>query len=256
MPAFQLSNPPEAHLIIPPCSSVPSVAKPLVKLAKTATIFSMAIVVVGGHSRSVGKTSVVAGLISALPEFHWTALKITQFGHGICSADGKPCDCDTGDDHFRALSDERNLEGESDTSRFLVAGAARSIWVRTRQGRLNEAIQDIERKIAGAENVIMESNSIMRFLKPDLYLTVLEPGNKDFKVSANEFLEKADAVILHQTEAAPAWEMVSLERIAGKRVFTIQPPPYVTPEISEFVRERIVNAPATRPQFIPAGITA
>jgi len=40
----------------------------------------MAIVVVGGHSRSVGKTSVVAGLIAALREFNWTALKITQFG--------------------------------------------------------------------------------------------------------------------------------------------------------------------------------
>ena len=128
----------------------------------------MALVVIGGHSRSVGKTSVVAGLIAALPEYHWTALKITQFGHGICSADGKPCDCDTGDDHFRALSDERDRSGETDSSRFLVAGADRSIWVRTRQGRLSEAIPDIQRKIAGAENVIMESNSIVRFLRPDI----------------------------------------------------------------------------------------
>src|ERR1051326_7465263 len=107
----------------------------------------MAIVVIGGHSRSVGKTSVVAGLIAALPELNWTALKITQFGHGICSADGKPCDCDTGDDHFRAVSDERELDGHSDTSRFLVAGAKRSLWVRTRQGRLGEAMPDIELKI-------------------------------------------------------------------------------------------------------------
>ncbi|HEX4605395.1 MAG TPA: hypothetical protein VH724_15450, partial [Candidatus Angelobacter sp.] len=63
----------------------------------------MALVVIGGHSRSVGKTSVVAGLIAALPEFNWTALKITQFGHGICSADGKPCDCATEGDHFKAI---------------------------------------------------------------------------------------------------------------------------------------------------------
>lgn len=200
----------------------------------------MALVVVGGHSRSVGKTSVVAGIISALPEFNWTALKITQFGHGICSADGKPCDCDTGDDHFRAFSDEKERSGETDTSRFLVAGAARSIWVRTRQGRLSEAMQEIERKIAGAENVIMESNSIMQFLKPDLYLTVLEPATKDFKVSANEFLEQADAVIIHKSEAAPKWEIVSLDRVATKPAFTIQPPPYVTPEIAEFVRGRLL----------------
>ena len=100
----------------------------------------------------------------------------------------------------------------------------------------------------------MDSNSIMRFLKPDLYLTVLEPANKDFKVSANEFLEKADAVILHPSHGEPAWEMVSLERVAGKPVFTIQPPPYVTSEIAEFVRLRLVDAPAATPQFVPEGI--
>jgi hypothetical protein len=202
----------------------------------------MPLVVIGGHSRSVGKTSVVAGLIAALPEYHWTALKITQFGHGICSADGKPCDCDTGDDHFRALSDERDRSGQSDTSRFLVAGADRSIWVRTRQGRLNEAIPDIQRKIAGAENVIMESNSIVRFLRPDIYLTVLDASTKDFKVSAMEFLDRADAVILHQraTDGPAAWELVRLDQIAAKPTFTIQPPPYVTPEIVEFVRGKLM----------------
>ena len=50
----------------------------------------MAVIVVGGHSRSVGKTSVVAGIIAALPEMRWTAAKITQYGHGICSANGEP----------------------------------------------------------------------------------------------------------------------------------------------------------------------
>lgn len=205
----------------------------------------MAIVVIGGHSRSVGKTSVVAGLIAALPEYRWTALKITQFGHGICSADGKPCDCATTEDHFKALSDERDTSGDSDTSRFLVAGAERSIWVRTRQGMLSEAMPDIERRLRGAENVIMESNSIMGLIDPDLYLTVLDAAQSDFKVSANEFLDRADAVIFHQNGAGPKWDAVDLDRIAGKPRFFIQPPPYITPEIVEFVRGRISNlAPA------------
>jgi hypothetical protein len=200
----------------------------------------MALVVIGGHSRSVGKTSVVAGLIAALPEYRWTALKITQFGHGICSADGKPCDCATMDDHFKAISDERDTSGESDTSRFLVAGAERSVWVRTQQGRLGEAMPDIRRRIAEAENVIMESNSIMGYMKPDLYLTVLDTGQEDFKVSANEFLDRADAIIFHQHETgSPQWNAVSMDRIAGKPRFLIQPPPYVTQEIVEFVKAKI-----------------
>lgn len=201
----------------------------------------MSLVVIGGHSRSVGKTSVVAGLIAALPEFNWTALKITQYGHGICSANGQPCDCAT-DDHTRAITEEQDRSGESDTSRFLVAGARHSIWVRTRQGMLGEAMPSIERKIAGAENVIMESNSILRFLRPDLYLTVLDSATADFKVSAQEFLDRADAIILHRQKDAPVWDSVSLETVAGRPRFIIEPPNYVTPEIVAFVRERLTTS--------------
>jgi hypothetical protein len=220
--------------------------KEVLKAPETCENSIMALVVVGGHSRNIGKTSVVAGLIAALPEFNWTALKITQFGHGICSADGKPCDCDTGDDHFRALSDEKDLSGESDTSRFLVAGAKRALWVRTRQGRLGEAMPDIERKIAGAENVIMESNSVIRFLNPDLYLTVLDPEIEDFKDSAREFLGRADAVILHQANDRTKWKAVSIDQLAGKPIFRIEPPPYVTGEIAAFVREKLAAKAAVR----------
>ncbi len=140
----------------------------------------MATVVIGGHSRSVGKTSVVAGLIAALPEFNWTAVKITQYGHGICSADGAACDCATGD-HSWAISEERDHSGESDTSRFLVAGAAQALWVRTEQGRLAEAMPTLRRRLEGAHNVIIESNSILKFMRPDLYLTVLDPSTPGFQ---------------------------------------------------------------------------
>ena len=63
-------------------------------------------VVVGGHSRNVGKTSVTAGIIRALPDFHWTAVKITQYGHGICSAEGESCECAVNSEHPYALSEE------------------------------------------------------------------------------------------------------------------------------------------------------
>jgi len=199
----------------------------------------MAVVVVGGHSRSVGKTSVVAALIAALPEFNWTALKITQYGHGICSANGEACDC-ASDDHSWAISEERDRSGESDTSRFLVAGAARVYWVRTEQGRLAEAMHDVRRRIEGAENVIFESNSVLKFLRPDLYLTVLDPSRADFKTSAREFLDLASAVILHDVASEQAaWSGVSLKPVAGKPMFRIQPPPYVTPEIVDFVRTQL-----------------
>lgn len=200
----------------------------------------MAVVVIGGHSRSVGKTSVVAGLIAALPEFRWTALKVTQYGHGVCSADGQACDCAT-DDHAWAITEERNANGDSDTSRFLGAGAVRAWWVRTEQGRLAEAMPGVRAKLAGAENVIFESNSVLKFLRPDLYLTVLDPTNTDFKNSAREFLDLANAVILHETKQGESvWTGVSLKPVGDKPVFLITPPPYITPEIVEFVRSGLM----------------
>ncbi|HLV87411.1 MAG TPA: hypothetical protein VKV39_10570 [Candidatus Sulfotelmatobacter sp.] len=199
----------------------------------------MALVVIGGHSRSVGKTSVVAGLISALPEFTWVAAKITQYGHGVCSVNGAACDCATAD-HSWAISEERDRSGESDTSRFLAAGAIRSLWVRTEQGRLAEAMPELRRRIAGAQNVIMESNSILKFLRPDLYLTVLDPATADFKSSAREFLDQADAVILHSANEA-AWQSVSLKPVANRPTFRITPPLYVNSEIANFVRKHLAT---------------
>lgn len=196
----------------------------------------MALVVVGGHSRSVGKTSVVTGLIAALPEMRWTAVKITQYGHGICSADGAPCDCAT-DNHSWAITEERDSSGQSDSSRFLVAGAQSSLWVRTRQGMLAEAMPVLREKFCG--NVIVESNSVMKFVRPDIYLSVLDFSNADFKRSALEFLDRATAVVLHAEEGTPLWDGVSLKLIEGKPVFRIQPPNYVTPELVDFVREKL-----------------
>lgn len=200
----------------------------------------MAIVVIGGHSRNIGKTSVVASLIARLPQFHWTAFKITQYGHGFCTANGDPCDCQT-DDHTLAVSEERSSTSGTDTARFLASGAERSIWVRTRQGMLAEAMPRIRKELAKAENAIIESNSILQFLKPDLYLTVLDAGTADFKDSARLFLDRADAVLIRESGSGlvPQWDGVSLRLIEGKPRFVIAPPDYMTDDVADFVERRI-----------------
>ena len=202
----------------------------------------MAIVVVGGHSRNIGKTSVMAGLIARLPQYHWTAFKITQYGHGFCTADGAPCDCQT-DDHTLAVSEERSRTSGTDTARFLAAGAERSIWVRTRQGMLAEAMPRIRKELAGAGNAILESNSILPFLKPDLYLTVLDAGTADFKDSARLFLDRADAVLIRATGRGlvPQWKNISPKVIEGKPQFVIEPPNYMSDDVVGFVEQRMVK---------------
>jgi hypothetical protein len=196
-------------------------------------------IVVGGHSRNIGKTSVVAGIIRAMPEMDWTAMKITQFGHGICSRNGRACHCST-EEHRYAIVEETDPGGRGDSCRFLSAGAKRSLWVRTKQGMLSEAMGEINTILQQPQNTIIESNSILEFFKPDLYLVVLDYSNADFKPSARKYLELADACILiHPVAEDPKWEFVRVAEFSHKPSFKITPPVYVDESIVEFVRRSL-----------------
>ncbi|MEO6828247.1 MAG: hypothetical protein ABI164_00440 [Acidobacteriaceae bacterium] len=197
----------------------------------------MAVIVVGGQTRNIGKTSVVAALIAALPQLAWTAFKITQFGHGICSANGKSCDCETST-HTIAISQERDSATGTDSARFLSAGAVRSFWVRTLQGQLAEAMPRIRKEIASATNTIIESNSIIGLLQPDLYLTVLDPANLDFKASAQRYLDRADAILWSGT-AGSHDAMQQLAR--SKPQFFLEPPSFASASLTKFVAEQVAG---------------
>ena len=210
------------------------------------------LVAVGGHSRNIGKTSVVAGLIAALPEFHWTAVKITQYGHGVCSSDGDPCECAPVDyEHPYAIHEELDVVSGTDTSRFLAAGAKRSYWLRTAVGQLGNALPALHGIIQSNDHVILESNSILQFLKPDLYLVILDFATEDFKASTLTYLDRADALILIESDVKePLWGGVARRLWESKQRFHVRPPHYVTEAIAVFVRGRL-NSSTT-----PSGDTA
>ncbi len=206
----------------------------------------MAVVVVGGSTRNIGKTSVVAALIARLPEFNWTAFKITQYGHGFCTADGKPCQCQTADSCV-SIAAERDPSTGTDSARFLAAGAVRSLWVRTRIGMLADAMPRIREELAHSENAILESNSILDHLDPDLYLSVIDPAIPDFKDSARRFLPRADAILIASRNAAatlPA-DIAAAIPLSTPR-FTVSPPTYVTDEVANFARACLSAPPALR----------
>src|ERR1700675_4161811 len=173
------------------------------------------VIVVGGHTRSIGKTQLVCDVISAFPEAQWVAGKITQYGHGVCAQNGENCDC-APDDHVCAISWEKRAS-ETDSGRFLAAGARRSFWLRTKQGFLAEGMPLLRKALHDSENsnqsvpthVILESNTLLQFLKLSLYLMVLDPTKSDFKDSAKLQMDRASAFVLRQPlrteESAVAW---------------------------------------------------
>ncbi len=189
----------------------------------------MAIVVIGGQTRKVGKTSVVAGLIAALPEFHWTAVKISQHPHDISAREVPGW----------VITEEHDRSGKSDTSRFLAAGAARALWVRSAPSHFAAAVPELQRKISVPQNVIIESNSILKFVHPDVVLVIVDPANPDVKPSARESMKSADGLIVHEAAGATSVSDLASFNRPEKPVFRITPPNYVTPQIVEFVRQRI-----------------
>ena len=156
----------------------------------------------------------------------------------VCSADGKDCGCETAD-HTVAVSEER-AANRTDSGRYLAAGAVRSLWVRTRQGQLADAMPRVRKEIAAGGNVIVESNSVLRFLRPDVFISVLDAGVADFKASAKRYLDRADAVVVTGGELdEAAWEGVSIKLVAGARRFSGAEGYYCSGELVEFVRQRL-----------------
>lgn len=192
----------------------------------------MAIIVIGGQAKDIGKTGVVCALIAAMPERRWTAIKIS-------SAHGRPGDC-APLDCAAAIAEERDPTTGADSSRYLAAGAARAFWVRTAEGQLAQAMPGIRAAIAAAENVILESNSILGWLQPDLYATVLDPRIAAFKASALRYLDRADAILLCAgTMLQPGWSGVSLKATGHTPTFRVAPPCYGSVEFNSFVARKL-----------------
>jgi molybdopterin-guanine dinucleotide biosynthesis protein len=120
------------------------------------------ILVVGGSGRKVGKTTVACEIISATREAAWTAIKITPHIH--------------------------NPSLHGDTERYLEAGAANALLI---GGNENFTLP--------AGNVLIESNSILDVIDPDMFVFV--DSGEEWKCSAMRVAGKAKYVVNgHATE--------------------------------------------------------
>lgn len=172
---------------------------------------------IGGHGRNVGKTSVIVGLIRSLAEVRWTAVKLSPHRHKPKPGPG------------------------TDTARFLEAGAVHS-YLLADPSELGPILE------SGA-NVIVESNQVVDFVKPDLFLMVLDFSVAEFKESARRYMAFADGYIIIDRGTG---QMGAPER---KPQFPVRPPEYTSRELTEFVRVHAVRkGNATETVRPPAGI--
>jgi hypothetical protein len=149
----------------------------------------LAIVVVGGGTKDIGKTALVCAVISELSEFGWTAVKIT--GH---SYEPRPFLSRQGSEESAPTVWEETVAGqETDTARYLAAGARRALLV-TRSGS-EIPIDEIRAALKGDRNVIFESNRIIDAIVPDVCIALVSVDSKEMKPSFLRLMRKADALV-------------------------------------------------------------
>lgn len=175
----------------------------------------MAIVVVGGGGRGVGKTSLVCAMIRGLPEFHWVAAKVTTHAHGIP----------------QAIYQELNPGQEKDTGRYLAAGARGSFLLTSPPEQESEsALFELWLARIGKRNVIFESNRILNVTNPDLCLAVA--GGAEDKASFKTAIQNANAIVGGPNTRV----LLQAHAEVTKPIFELEQIDKLTPELAEWIR--------------------
>jgi hypothetical protein len=170
----------------------------------------VAIIVVGGSNRGVGKTALVCGLIAALTEFRWTAIKISTHDHG------KP----------KPVWEETAAGTETDTARYLAAGAERALLATAEGDELGAIVRELMDTQGLGAHLIFESNQVLNYLRPDVCLAV--HGGLDHarrKPSFGDVVRRADAMVAHSdadrmlggdAASKPIFHLATLEKISAE----------------------------------------
>jgi hypothetical protein len=187
----------------------------------------VAIVVVGGSTKDIGKTALVCAIISAFREFDWTAVKITAHDYTTESVDRIAI--------RSALREEMTENGGTDTSRYLAAGARRSLLVTWHGGEV--PLEEMERAVGADRNVIYESNRVIDAMEPDVCIALAGGSLEAWKPSFVRLLQKADALVSCQS--------IEIESGMVRREiphFRLQSPDCLTPDLVDWLRLRLTQA--------------
>lgn len=157
------------------------------------------IVAVSGFSSNVGKTTLVCELLSRLPG--WEAIKLTRGHYRSCGRDPDSCCVSDliGDEPIIRSGREENYEEGKDTGRFWDAGATNVHWVIANDTQVEQGIKDALSLVkTGA--VVIEGNSFLEFVSPDLAIMCARAEGGTFKSSARKGLDKSDMLYLTSLE--------------------------------------------------------
>jgi hypothetical protein len=168
-------------------------------------------------------------LIAALPEFRWTAVKVTSHSH----------------DGVKPILEEPLAGSGTDTARYLAAGAHRALLATapldgpSPEFSFPRLLTQIQTRLEPGANVLFESNRVLEYLTPDLCLIVRDGLNQATpKPSFSLAVRHADALV----ERADTDRMLQ-EDEAVKPIFHLANMERISPEMLAWLRLKLVSAP-------------
>src|SRR5258707_10908186 len=158
------------------------------------------VVAVSGFSSNVGKTTLVCELLRQLPG--WEAIKLTRGHYRSCGRD--PAGCCVSD----LLRDEpvirsgraANYQIGKDTGHFWDAGASNVHWVIVKDDQVERGIKEALARVE-TDGVIIEGNSFLDYVAPDLAVMCARAEGGKVKPSARRALMKSDLLCLSSLDA-------------------------------------------------------
>jgi hypothetical protein len=189
----------------------------------------MAIVIVGGSAKGVGKTALVCGLITALDEFRWTAVKITSDAH-----DGLPPNYE-----------EKSAGSETDTGRYLAAGAERAFLLISPPGRdLAQVLDEFWPLIGRGANLIFESNRVTSYVNADVCLLIQgDPRAGAGKPSYNRAAQFADALVVRGDADLMVADAMKMGGQPRGPIFNLKQLDRISAEMKNWLKQRPGLAP-------------
>lgn len=153
------------------------------------------ITAVSGFSSNVGKTTLVCELLRRLPG--WEAIKVTRGHYRSCGRDPAAC-CVSDllrDEPVIRSGRDANYEAGKDTGHFWDAGASNVHWVIVKDDQVEQGVKEALSRVK-SKAVIIEGNSLLEYVTPDLAVMCARSNGGTIKTSARQGLKRSDVLYL------------------------------------------------------------
>ena len=148
------------------------------------------ILLISGSGQNTGKTSLACKIIEQNKDKNIVAIKISPHFHTV----------ENGNllfsDNKYQIYQEHNIDGKKDSSKMLLAGAKKVVYIQATDEGLDLAYKKVSELISNNSFVVCESGGLRNILKPAVFLFIKHIDESKIKEKSKYLLALADGVLI------------------------------------------------------------